>query len=341
MQRWLAAAVLVAAGCTSETSFTQGLEVWGDGNPGEVDSPFASDRIVQVTIPKVDVLFVVDNSCSMEEEQEALGANFDAFLDYFLGSGLDYHVGVVSTDMNDPLHSGALRNVNGFRWIEEGTSDPELVFDAMVTMGVEGHWQEKGRAAAYTAIELLRDTDNQGFIRDDAGMHVTVVSDEDDESDGSPISRQEYIDWMLNARDNRQLVSFNAVVGPATGCKTALEPGSDYLSISQAVGGVQWSICSDDWSRVLELLGFRAAGLQQEFYLSQLPVEDTISVSVEAGGVVRQFTPQTEFTYDPARNSITFVDYLPQPLEEITIDYQLLASLQGPEAVETEPPSTE
>jgi len=329
-------------GCTSENDLTQNIEEFGNSIPGEVDSPFASDRVVQVTIPKVDVLFVVDNSCSMEQEQEDLGANFDAFLEYFLGSGLDYHVGVVSTDMNDPLHSGSLREVNGVRWVQEDTQTPELLFDAMVNMGVEGHWVEKGRAAAYTAVELLADSDNFGFVREEAGLHITVVSDEDDESDGSPISRQEFIDWMLMARDNRQLVSFNSIVGPATGCETALEPGSDYLSISQAVGGVQWSICSDDWSRVLELLGFRAAGLQQEFYLSQLPVADTITVEVEQlSGAVRSFDRDTEFVYDETRNSITFLDYLPQPLEVVNVDYQLLASLQGAEVGVTEPPLTE
>jgi len=334
-------ALLVAVGCTSENNLSQEIQVWGDSIPGEVPSPYASDRMVQVTIPAVDVLFVVDNSCSMDEEQEALGANFDAFLDYFLGSGLDYHVGVVSTDMNDPLHSGALRQMNGIRWLQEDTATPEILFDAMVNMGVEGHWQEKGRAAAYTAIELLADSDNRGFIRDGAGLHITVVSDEDDESDMSPISRQEFVEWMLSARDNRQLVSFNSIVGPATGCRTALEPGADYLSITQSVGGVQWSICSEDWSRVLELLGFRAAGLQQEFFLSQLPVPDTITLEVEANGVVRQFVAEEEFVYDPARNSVTFLEYLPQPLEVITVDYQLLASLQGAEGGELSPPTVD
>jgi predicted small secreted protein len=323
------AVAVAATGCASDRGFSQDIKVWGESNPPAVESPYGSDRIVQVTIPQVDVLFVVDNSCSMEEEQEALGANFDAFLEFFVGSGLDYHVGVVSTDMYDPQHAGALREVNGFRWLQEGTDDPQGLLDTMVNMGTEGHWVEKGRAAAYTAVELLAESTNEGFIRDGAGLHITVVSDEDDESDGSPISRQEFVDWMLNARDNRQLVSFNSIVGPATGCQTALEPGSDYLAVTQAVGGVDWSICTPEWDGVLELLGFRAAGLQQEFFLSQLPVEDTIEVSVESAGAVTTFERGEEFVYDARRNSVRFVEFLPKELDVITVDYQLLASLQG------------
>lgn len=329
---------LVAAGCASDRGFSQDIVTFGPSNPKPIETPYAQDRIVQVTIPQVDVLFVVDNSCSMEEEQEALGANFPAFLEFFVGSGLDYHIGVTSTDMNDPLHSGALREVDGLRWLQEGTDEPEALLDQMVNMGTEGHWVEKGRAAAYTAVELLGESTNQGFVREDAGLHITVVSDEDDESDGSPISRQEFIDWMLGVRDNRQLVSFNSIVGPATGCATALEPGSDYLSITSAVGGVDWSICTPEWDGVLELLGFRAAGLQQEFFLSQLPVPGSVAVSVESQGVTSLFEPGTEFVYDERRNSITFVDYLPLELDVVTIDYKLLSAQQQGESTEVPEP---
>ena len=116
------------------------------GSPRPVESPIQVDRITQVTIPEVDVLFVVDNSCSMDVEQKALGANFPAFLSWFLKSGLDYHIGVVSTDMKDPTHAGRLRDGLGQRWLEEGSKSPEVAFAQMVTLGVDGDFEEKGRA---------------------------------------------------------------------------------------------------------------------------------------------------------------------------------------------------
>src|SRR4051794_9315310 len=71
----------------------------GKYNPPDLAPEVRVDAITQVTIPAVDVLWVIDNSCSMSEEQEALRSNFADFMAYFSDSGLDYHVGVVSTDM--------------------------------------------------------------------------------------------------------------------------------------------------------------------------------------------------------------------------------------------------
>ncbi len=48
--------------------------------------------------PPVDVLFVVDNSGSMEQEQTKLAANFATFIQYFIDLELDFQLAVVTTD---------------------------------------------------------------------------------------------------------------------------------------------------------------------------------------------------------------------------------------------------
>ena len=322
------AVALCLVGCASEQGLSREVIAPIVGNPDSVETPFNEDRVVQVTIPKTDILFVVDNSCSMAEEQELLATNFPVFLEWFQGSGLDYHIGVVSTDMNDPLHTGRLRAINGQRWIQDSTESPDAIFGAMAEMGTGGHWVERGRAAAYTAVELLAASDNHGFIREDAGLHLTVVSDEDDESEGSPVSRDEFVDYLVNARPTRQMVSFSAIVGPAFGCETALEPGSDYLAVSAALGGVQWSICEPEWDGVLDRLGFVAVGLKSEFFLSQIPVPGTIEVTTDVDGVVQSFDEGVDWEYQDSRNSIEFLEYMPQPREQIRIRYRLASALQ-------------
>jgi hypothetical protein len=49
----------------------------------------------------VDVLLVVDNSCSMIEEQAKLATNFDSFIEYFDGADVSWQIGVVTTDTDD------------------------------------------------------------------------------------------------------------------------------------------------------------------------------------------------------------------------------------------------
>src|SRR5687767_15405232 len=46
-----------------------------------------------------DILFVVDNSGSMADEQENLAVNFGRFIEQIAGSG-DYRIAVVTTDVD-------------------------------------------------------------------------------------------------------------------------------------------------------------------------------------------------------------------------------------------------
>ncbi len=56
----------------------------------------------------VDVLMVIDNSCSMAEEQNKLAANFSAFISAFDDIDVDWQIGVVTTDMYSEDHQGRL-----------------------------------------------------------------------------------------------------------------------------------------------------------------------------------------------------------------------------------------
>jgi hypothetical protein len=327
-------------GCPSEGEIRLPFDEYPSANPQDVETPIQIDRVVQTTIPSMDVLFVVDNSCSMSEEQASLGTNFPAMLNWFLGSGLDYHIGVVSTDMFDPLESGRLRVAQGASWIDETTEEPEAVFAEMVQMGTDGHWEEKGRAATYTAVELLAGGENLGFVREEAGMHITVVSDENDDSGDSPITRDEFIRFLKDYRWSERMVSFSSIVGPLTGCPYIGSPGTEYTAVTSAVGGVEWPICSEDWTSVLDQLGFIATGLSREFFLSRRPVQDTLQVRViDPAGTVFEFGSDTDWTYSDVRNSILFATYVPDTLSVVEIEYEVLSSAEGFGAVtEEEPP---
>jgi hypothetical protein len=68
----------------------------------------AKDVFQQVRRNTVDVLMVVDNSCSMYEEQDNLAANFSGFIEAFEGVDVDWQIGVTTTDTADPAQSGHL-----------------------------------------------------------------------------------------------------------------------------------------------------------------------------------------------------------------------------------------
>lgn len=299
------------------------------------------DRIVQVNRPAIDVLFVIDNSCSMEQEQASLAANFPQFMNYFVGSGIDYHIGVISTDLVSGLQAGQLQEARGYRYIDENTVDPTDVFADMATVGFNGNWEERGRDAVFTALELRRDDPaNQGFYRPDAGLELVFVSDEDDVSE--ILSAAEFLAWFENLKWSPERTNAHAIVTPRNidTCPEGLVAGHDYLDLAAATEGTTYSICAPDWAPMLDSLGLATSGLRLEYFLSRLPVLDTLEVSVRTpGGVTLEFEEclagdeieddACSVIYNPARNSIVFLSYEPEPSAEVLIHYTIRENFAG------------
>ena len=306
---------------------TSTLPPLGVPNQRPLEIETNTDKLVQVTVPVVDILWIIDNSTSMLDEQNALTTNFPVFMDYFLGSGLDYHIGVISTDY--AADQGRLEYAVGYKWVDDETVDPISVFQQMAGLGIKIGTNEKGRDPAYAALELNEGPGgwNEGFERDDGGLHLVVISDEDDHSD--LIDRQEFIDYLETSRPDPDDVTFSSIVTPLNNCSpNGVEPGAEYVETTNAVGGILWSICNTDWVGVLEQLGMQAAGLQREYFLSDLPVPGSIKVWVEDQGTVYEFEPEIDYLYDPNRNSIIFVEFVPSSLAEVFIEYDVLESAE-------------
>jgi hypothetical protein len=304
------------------------------------------DRILQVTTPQVDVLWTIDNSCSMANEQDELAENFPLFIDYFLGSGLDYHIGVTSTDLDYKNRVGAdgkLVVVNGMNFIDTRTPSPEIVFAGMARLGTSGSGNEKGLGATFKALEEKRDTTNAGFYRDDASIHTVVISDERDQTPANLITESEFKDWYDGLKQDNDDRTFSCIVN-----MSGYERGTAYLNTAADIGGITWDITDEDWSEVLERLGIQASGL--EYFLSQRPVPGTVSVSVinPLGAEIRftetQLDPVTGeplseaentslYTYDSTRNSITFLTFIPEALSTVLLEYTLLSAEQVQEGL--------
>ena len=334
----LAALFLIAA-CTPEYEISGGNFVAGEANPPLIENPVRTDRIIQVAKAETDILWVIDNSCSMLEEQTALVNSFDSFISYFIGSGLDWHVGVTSTDMrvgDHPGQSGTLNAVGGYKYIDEDTPNPIEVFEGMALMGIAGSGLEKGRAATYSALEVHQNCEhNLDFYRKDALLSVIMISDEHDSTGNDPVSLSEFISWLLNLKEDPEEVTFSSIVCLSEGyvngvhCteNTAIAPtvGHDYIDTTNAVGGILWDIRDDNWDLVLEQLGLQAAGLKREFFLGDVPVVDTLDVFVEIledeETTTYNFEIDKDYIYSRPRNSITFITYVPPQFSTVVIEY--------------------
>jgi hypothetical protein len=222
-----------------------------------------TDLFTQVSGQEVDVLFVIDDSGSMCEEQDRLVANYNAFISQSKVWGNDYHIGVMSLNVVDENVMGKLNRGDAKlspRYITK--NDSPNTFVKLADMGCDGgsDAQESGLAAAQqalaaplttdTGIACKTDTDcqndknlctdpkkcpfycidgacggwNKGFLRDEAQLEIIVLSDEQDQSPSAPSF---YIDFFKNIKGfyNTSMFHFNAICGPQGGC-TAPDGGT-------------------------------------------------------------------------------------------------------------------
>jgi hypothetical protein len=318
-------ALLALAACQQDVGF--GFiddKITTPPNPPDLSDQLNEDVMRQRIPEEIDVLWVIDNSNSMLAEQRKLGENFDAFMTYYENSGLNWHIGVVSTDMRNDDESGRLQGAAGFRWVDPTVPDPTGVFAQMALLGRDGTANETGRAAVYKALnEPLLSQANQGFYRDDAKLSIIVVSDENDHSNNPTLP--DFIDWMIDLKDDPADITFSAIVALETGCPSN-GTGADYIEAAEATGGTAYSICQNDWTNILQELGVRAAGLQRVFYLSAIPVPASLNVWIEDEGQIFSFERGPDYIWDETLNAIEFIRYTPRATAEIHAEYDLLSS---------------
>jgi hypothetical protein len=275
---------------------------------------------LQVTTPQADILWMIDNSCSMGNEQADLVENFPSFMNFFLGSGLDYHIAVTTSDTisNDyPGSAGTLTRAGSVRVIDPDTPNAIQTFQAMANVGTSGRFPERGIGAVFLALEIKRDL-NDDFFRDEAALHTICISDEADYTEENVVTLNEFINWYDGIKPVVSDRTFSAIVA---------ERGDRYADVTREIGGVGWNLIDDNWPGLLQELGIQASGFSQEYFLTQPPIASTIHVEVERpNGGVQLFDPIIDYTYNEARNSITFLNEVPEERSVVRITYQLLST---------------
>ncbi len=309
--------------CTSTD--TTGPSAAGLPQPNGFDDTKESDGNVYVTdsfthhISPVDLLMVIDNSCSMAEEQELLDVNGQPFIDFLTLTGSDYHVGVVTTDMDNPEQAGRLQPTDdGSMWIDPTTYDPFTAFSTLVDQGIEGSGTEMGANAMYTAIEVLGETANAGFYRPDAMFIGVILSDEHDFTyDYSDLTADVFVSWLEGLKPETGLRTFNSIVGPPGGC-TYAEDGETYYNITNLIGGVVANICDSTFNGLFDTMA--ASIPTTPLPLSETPLEGTIQVvATEPGLDPRSLFVDLEWVHLADTNQIDIVGALAEgSLIEVT-----------------------
>lgn len=280
----------------------------GDG--GYVDTGVTESHTVP-TDPPVDIMFAVDQSCSMDTEANALASAFGSFISTIDTVTSGWQVGVLT------LEDGCVNSI-----IDSSTPNYQSVFTNDVTVGghhglTEALLELSDKALGKTGAGAC----NAGLLRPGAMLHLIVVSDEP--AQGSD-TWQNYLASMSNVLSPGQtfpagtpnpMLKVSAVVDLGS-CGTG---NAGYVDAANYTYGEILNICDSNWANNVGQLATASLSGINEFAVTGNPEAGSLKVYVDGvewtGG----------WSWDAAASVVVFDDPQFEGGEVIDIEYDELS----------------
>lgn len=320
----MASAVSILAGCNKSTDSFSLLK---DGADYKQQAVFVAK--------KIDILWVIDNSGSMQTSQNNLASNFQSFIGRFNQYNYDFRMAVTTTEAWEKqfnvnstkarIKDGAVLQMSPRVETHSGvfvmdTLTPNLsdVFATNIKQGTLGNGDER---AFESFKQTLLESTNSNFRRDEAFLAIIIVSDEEDfsgsttqfENASKNYPVQDYVtflDSFTKASVYGKNYSVNAISVDSAACRTQLSTDGFARKISTRLpqladltGGVKSSLCSN-FGETLELISNSIIQLSAVFKLNREPQVDTIKVIVD--GVEIPQDAANGWVYNATDMTITF-----------------------------------
>ena len=251
--------------------------------------------------PKVNVLFVVDNSGSMKGYQEKLSKNMRLFADkFFANSRIDYRIGVVpvydSKYLNDktvypvvgvrkmnalaelvPLKGLAPEDNQSQLFITRNTLNPKKVLEQTVAIGVQ--WGPEAEESFSPVLAIADDAinaKNQGFYEKDAYLAVIFLTDADDVTPA--LSGDDFYQRLVDLKDGDRSKILIAAALPnlnnhGADCKKDGQgPLQSFPSLLASSGALIADLCSANFGGRLADFG---QYLAQRVAMQKIPLDFT------------------------------------------------------------------
>ncbi|MGH1468080.1 MAG: thrombospondin type-1 domain-containing protein [Bdellovibrionales bacterium] len=241
----------------------------------QVCPPTCTTHQINETVPasrnQLDVLIVVDDSGSMYQDNARLAAKLNGFTNSLNASNVDWQMCVTTTDVDyfqgRPVN---WQGANSGHILKRNSGNLGAIFrDTMRWIGAGFSSDEQ----AIKAINLsLRDNNRSNCYRQNAGLAVIIISDEDERSvggvralnplqykplgaDNKPASVMNTVSAVFGAGKR---VSVHPIIVKDAQCKAAQDAqgemsfyGTKYKQLYNRIGGSLHSICQPDFSTSL------------------------------------------------------------------------------------------
>jgi hypothetical protein len=241
--------------------------------------------------PRVDIIWVVDASGSMLDEQMKIGANLLEFADEITMAQLDVHIVMLTTSAAipvicpdtpaDPLSGSPLATDPRYKFIDS-------VVDSHNALDIA-----QGSFAMYSS-----------FLRPDAATHFVIVSDDEStyHDQPTPDGRASSFQMDMQAALGKPFFLHAIASEGPTACRDpncmpdtstgicafvmlgcgAAAPGSTYYMLANATHGLTASICESDWGSIFKPLSaavIQSAPLPCSYQIPPPPSGETLDAS--------------------------------------------------------------
>lgn len=280
----------------------------------------------------VDVLFVVDNSGSMKQEQIDIANKISGFMDKI--KDLNWQIALTTTDdrittpaadgVARPWSDGQFRPFDADDGVEfilkaplVNPADAQAKLGHAIQVGLLGSGNERAIRATYRAVERASAAGaNQEFHRPGARLAVVAISDEDECSKGHATCNaataaqsdpQNLVNFVKSQLGADKVFTFNSIIyipGDAT-CTTGGNEGNSYKGITALTGGILASVCSTDFATPLSALGTRVVELVKSVALTCAP-EDLSGDGIPDIRVVLADGTTATTGYQVSGNTVSF-----------------------------------
>ena len=304
-------------GTTTGGTTTGGTSTGGTSTGGTSTGGTSTGGIVDCSIPnssslcavetfnqsanatkKLDIVWIIDNSGSMADEQDDLGTNFSAFIDEFITKDVDFKMAITTTDVSSSYKKGRMVNGSDIKLTSAMAKKNEYQFKNdfmnLVRVGTSGSGNEKGLEASEGFMQKYASS----FLRQDAYLAVVVLSDEEDQS---PNLISDYTNYLKSFKTEAGLVKFYTIadINKTSAKSSGITVGAErYKLASNQTAGVIANI-RDDFYQSLTSMGDSILNLLDSFALGFEPVSGSLKVYVN--GVL-----SSDYTYDASSRSIKF-----------------------------------
>ena len=264
----------------------------------------------------VDILWVIDDSGSMADEQDALGRNFQSFIDQFLTRNVDFKMAITTTD-GTSTRNGKMVGDSGklTRASAQGNKTAFIQnFTKWVKVGVSGSGIEQGLKTSTSFFDRY----GASFLRQDAYLVIVYLSDEEDQSDKKV---SEYIAKLHALKANKGKVKAYSIVTTKDYGNQWETLGKRYMEVSSATNGTVSDI-KKDFAPVLKDIGGSIVNLLDSFALAETPYQNLVEVYVNSVKV------SSGWTYDAAQRTVKFsATAVPQEGAKVEVRYKVKANV--------------